>query len=82
MLNCVTLELVSDNQYLTISVFYVNLHKNILIVLQAASIYITSITTYSASYLVATVYPIISGDLFMTQYSIKLATVGTVTIIV
>ena len=55
------------NQYLTISVFYVILHENILIVLQTVSMYITPITTYSASYI---------------EYSIELATVGTVNNIV
>ena len=34
------------------SVFYVNLHENIMIVLQTVSMYITPITTYSASYLI------------------------------
>ena len=60
----------------------VTVHENILILLQTVSMYITPITTYSASYLVATVYPIISGDLRMTQFSIELASVGTVTNIV
>ena len=42
-----------------VSVFYVDLRENILIVLRTVAMYIDPITTYSASYLVSIVYSII-----------------------